>query len=145
MPEWKIPSDDPTQPHLVQLAAILCDADTRAVVSSFNVIVKAENWDIPDEVVAVHGITKEISLDFGISENLALEMIFEITDGAKRVAFNKTFDQRIIRIGAKRYFNNEEVMERWAVKEDHDCAMRLSREVMGGKQPKATSKGCSQE
>ncbi|KSJ98283.1 hypothetical protein APA24_21400 [Pseudomonas aeruginosa] len=26
IPEWKLPSEDPCQPHIVEVAALLCDA-----------------------------------------------------------------------------------------------------------------------
>ena len=49
LPLFKEPSEHPDQPHLVQLAASLVDLDTRAVLSSIDVIVKPDGWTIPDE------------------------------------------------------------------------------------------------
>lgn len=56
----------------------------------------------------------------------------------ERVAYNKTFDQRIVRIGLKRFFD-EPTQEKWAIKDDHHCAMRMSQKVLGGKNPKLTA------
>ncbi len=58
-----------------------------------------------------------------------------IRGDAERVAYNKTFDQRIIRIAMKRYMS-EECIEKWAVKDDHHCAMRMAQKELGGKNPK---------
>ena len=135
LPIWKIPSDDVAQPHLVQLGAVLVDADTKKTIASLDVIIKPEGWVIPDEVAAIHGITTEMAMDVGIPEKLALEMFLALRGNSERVAFNKTFDQRIIRIAAKRYLD-QEAQDKWAVKEDHHCSMRMARADIGGKQPK---------
>jgi DNA polymerase-3 subunit epsilon len=135
LPVWKEPSDSESQPHLVQLAAVLVDPATKNVIQSMDVIIKPDGWIIPDDVAAIHGITTEKALAVGIPEKLALEMFLAMRGNAERVAFNKTFDQRIIRIAAKRYLD-EAAQDKWAVKEDHHCAMRMAREDIGGKQPK---------
>ena len=59
LPLWNEPSEDPRQPHLVQLAALLVDDDTRQVISTLDVIVRPDGWLIPEDVAAVHGITTE--------------------------------------------------------------------------------------
>jgi DNA polymerase-3 subunit epsilon len=129
MPEWKIPSRDPLQPHLVSLAAILKDADTGEELQSMSVIVKPEGWESCQEALETHGITHEMAMDVGIPEGLAIEMLYEMQDGCTRVAYNRTFDQRIIRIGMKRYFTEEDA-EKWAIKDNHPCAMLLARPIM---------------
>lgn len=134
LPVWKEPSDSVNQPHLVQLGAVLVDAITQKVIASMDVIIKPDGWVIPDDVAALHGITTEIALEVGIPEKLALEMFLAMRGEAERVAFNKTFDQRIIRIAAKRFLD-EAAQEKWAIKEDHHCAMQMARKDMGGKQP----------
>ncbi|MBL4765065.1 MAG: 3'-5' exonuclease [Colwellia sp.] len=135
LPVWKEPSDSINQPHLVQLGAVLVDAITQKVVASMDVIIKPEGWIIPDEVSAIHDITTEKALDVGIPEKLALEMFLALRGNFERVAFNKTFDQRMIRIAAKRYLD-EAAQDKWAIKEDHHCAMQMARKDIGGKQPK---------
>jgi DNA polymerase-3 subunit epsilon len=135
LPVWKEPSGSVNQPHLVQLAAVLTDAVTQEVIASMDVIIKPDGWVIPDEVAAIHGITTEKALAVGIPEKLALEMFIAMRADAERVAYNKTFDQRIIRIAAKRYLD-ESAQEKWAIKEDHHCAMRLTQKDIGGKQGK---------
>jgi DNA polymerase-3 subunit epsilon len=135
LPDWKVPSDNASQPHIVQLAALLVDNTTQETVASMNVIIKPDGWIIPKEVSDIHGITTEHALTVGIPEQAAVEMLLRLRGDHDRVAYNKTFDQRIIRIALKRFFSGE-TTDKWAIKDDHHCSMRLAREVIGGKQPK---------
>lgn len=135
LPNWKVPSDDECQPHVVQLGAILCNAKTKEVLQELDIIIKPDGWTIPQVTIDVHGITNEHALEVGIPEKDVLSMFLEMRASADRVAYNKTFDQRIIRIGLKRFFD-EEIQEKWAIKEDHHCAMRMAQSVLGGKNPK---------
>ena len=143
IPEWKLPSGDPKQPHLVQLAAILVDADTGTELSSMDVIIRPEGWKSDPEAEEVHGITTEMAMDVGIPEGLAIEMLYEMSDGATRVAYNRTFDQRIIRIGMKRYFEDADT-EKWAEKDNHHCAMLLARPIIAN-DPGYTGKNVNQK
>lgn len=133
LPVWSTPSDDPAQPHIVQLGAILCNADTQNNIQSINIIIKPDGWIIPDDMIAIHGITNELARDVGVSEKLAIEMLLDICGDSDRVAYNKTFDQRIIRIALKRYGFGEEVMDKWAQKDNHHDPMRMYQKVHGGK------------
>lgn len=137
LPNWKVPSDSPEQPHLVQLAGVLSNAETGEEIQSINVIIKPDGWEIPEEVIAVHGITTEYALKYGVSEVEAVKMLLAIVGDSERNAYNKTFDQRIIRIALKRYDDfTEEQMDKWAVKDDHHCSMRMAQKQLGGKNPK---------
>lgn len=136
LPNWKIPSDDPTQPHLVQLAAIVSDTETKKVISSIDLIIRPDGWEIPQEVTDIHGISTEYALRVGVPERVAFETFMNLWQGHLRVAHNRTFDQRIMRIVAKRYGTEDEV-NAWANKDDHDCTMLLSKQAMKvGKFPK---------
>ena len=129
LPVWKEPSGSDKQPHLVQLAAILCNADTREIILTMDVIIKPDGWKIPQVTIDVHGITNEMALENGISEQVALDNFLKMCGDADRVAYNKTFDQRIIRIATKRY-STDEVIEKWAVKDDFHCAMMLAKPIV---------------
>jgi DNA polymerase III subunit epsilon len=137
LPDWKIPSDSPEQPHLVQLAAVLANAETGEEIQSINVIIKPDGWEIQEEVTEIHGITTEYALKHGVAEVDAVNMLLAIAGDSERNAYNKTFDQRIIRIALKRYDDfNEEQIEKWAIKDDHHCSMRMAQKELGGKNPK---------
>jgi DNA polymerase-3 subunit epsilon len=135
LPDWKQPSESDSQPHIVQIGALLVDNTTQKTIASIDVIIKPDGWVIPKEVSDIHGITTEHALAVGIPEQAAVEMLLRLRGDHERVAYNKNFDQRIIRIALKRFFSAKTI-EKWAVKDDHHCSMRLAREVIGGKQPK---------
>jgi DNA polymerase-3 subunit epsilon len=113
LPLFSEPSEDPRQPHIVQLGACLVDLDTRQTLASLDVIVKPEGWTIPAEVAAIHGITTEKAMAAGIPESLAVELLLELHKRADfRVAHNESFDSRILRIAYKRFFD-EAVADEW--------------------------------
>lgn len=128
IPDWKIPSESESQPHLVQLAAHQYDLTKGRIVQSMDVIIKPDNWEIPQDVSEIHGITQEYALDVGIPEKLALDMFLELWGGRLRVAHNTTFDNRIIRIATKRYAP-EHVIQTWA-DGDYECTGLLSKPIM---------------
>ena len=83
-------------PHLVQLAALLVDADGNEI-DVMNAIVRPVGYTIPDDVAEIHGITTERALEEGrdlldVIENFAhlLEQADEV------VAHNINFDIQIV-------------------------------------------------
>lgn len=133
LPDWKSPSEAEHQPHLVQLAANVVNLDTQEIIESMDVIIKPDGWVIPQETIDVHGITNERALAEGVSEKEALMNFLRMWDGRARIAFNTTFDNRIIRIATKRYCD-ESIIDAWHDGE-YACAMMLSRKIIGGKNP----------
>ena len=112
LPLFKEPDNHPSQPHLVQVAAHLVDLDTRDVVQSIDLIVKPDDWIIPDEVAAIHGITTEHANEVGVPEDFVLRVFGNLWKSRLRVAHNESFDARIIRIGLTR-FTDADVVGRW--------------------------------
>lgn len=134
IPDWKVPSDAPHQPHIVQLAAVLVDSDTRETVEQMNVIVRPDGWEITQETIDVHGITMEKALEVGIPERHALEQFMDLWSRCDlRIAHNTTFDNRIIRIALKRYMPDLVSDAVWKDKKRYYCTLINSRKVMGGK------------
>ena len=100
-------SDD-SQPHAVQLAASMVDLDRRKILSSIDLIIKPEGWDIEQEAMETHGISTEMAMDLGVSEKVAIEVLVDfITDADNEfrllIGHNIHFDARILRIAMKRY------------------------------------------
>lgn len=129
LPDWKTPSGGENQPHLVQLTAIQCDAETEEILQRIDLIIRPDGWEIPQVVVDIHGITTEKAMDCGIPEPLVVRTLTELCRDSLRVAHNRTFDQRIIRIALKRYFDDG-LIEQWAEKDDHKCTMLMSKPIM---------------
>ena len=107
VPIWKEPSEGDNQPHLVQIAAELVDSETTEVLESMNVIIRPDGWEIPEETIELHGITEKIASVQGIPEKDAVQMLLDMHKKADlRVAHNKSFDDRLIRIALKRYYDD---------------------------------------
>lgn len=87
----------PTQPKLVQLAALLVDDDFNEV-SSLNCIIHPTKWEIPEEAANIHGITQEKALRFGVSLPDVLEIFLQMAEASdKFVAHNSEFDVNVMR------------------------------------------------
>lgn len=127
LPDFKAPSESAHQPHIVQLAALLVDMDTRETIQSMDVIIRPDGWTIPDDVAAVHGITTEHALDVGIPESLAVSMFMELWAGRARVAHNEQFDARIVRIALMR-FHSEDAADIWK-SGPTECTARLATPI----------------
>lgn len=98
-----IPSSDARQPHIVQFAGVLVDAETRRVIHSIDLIARPDGWTIPEEVTRIHGITHEHALDVGVPEGLILKVAIAIwQESDVRVGHNEPFDARIVRIALMR-------------------------------------------
>ncbi len=129
VPLFSEPSEDPRQPHIVQLAATLVDLDTREIVSSMDVIVRPTDWIIPDDVAAVHGIATDKAMEVGIPEEMALTLLMNLWDNRTRIGHNETFDARIIRIAQHRFGYSETLLTGW--KEGRaECTARLSTPIV---------------
>lgn len=104
LPLFNEPSEDPRQPHLVQIGACLVDVENRQTIASIDVVIDPIDWEIPAEVSAIHGITTERARAVGISERIALETFTDLWSCSDiRIAHNEQFDARIIRIALMRH------------------------------------------
>lgn len=82
------------QPQVVQLAALAYE--DRRLVGSLNVIVKA-TCEIPQEAIDVHGITKQLNDEMGMSPRVVLPFFNNWVKWADRiVAHNLKFDMLIM-------------------------------------------------
>lgn len=110
IPIYEIPSGDPSQPHIVQLAGILVDSDTREEIEVFEALVRPDGWEWNAHCGAfkTHGITVERATAEGIPEKEATETLLNLWKQCDlHVAHNANFDRRIFRIALKRYFSDE--------------------------------------
>lgn len=134
LPLFKEPSEHPSQPHIVQLAACLVDLDTRETISSMDVITYPDGWTIPDDIAAIHGITTAHALEVGIPEKMAVEMFMEMWrgPGRTRIAHNEQFDARILRIALKRFIDTPDevlpISDTWKEGKS-ECTARLATPI----------------
>src|SRR6185437_11573292 len=118
------------QPHIVQLAMVMADAETRAEIRMENMIIRPDGWTISPEVAAIHGITHERAMDEGIPEIEAVDrFICLMARCSVRIAHNESFDSRIMRIAMLRYGVLREVIEAMEQREKY-CTMQQSTTLM---------------
>lgn len=125
LPLFSDPSSHPEQPHIVQLAALLVDLDTRNTIASMDVIVRPDGWTIEPESEAIHGISNEYAMAVGIPESEALAFFLQLWNFRPRIAHNESFDARIIRIALNRFLNTVSP-DAWKESQS-ECTARLSR------------------
>lgn len=88
-------TSSPSYPHIVELAGLLLD-DGREV-SSFDLVVKPDDWVIPDEAAAVHGIDQATALRRGVPLALAVAAYTNLRAVADEIAgHNVVFDLGIV-------------------------------------------------
>ncbi len=99
LPQWNLPSEDPSQPHVTQLAAELCDERSGNTIATMDVLIKPDGWTIPDDLAQLTGITTERAIADGIPLADALQQFTGMwRRTAMRVGHNESFDARMLRI-----------------------------------------------
>lgn len=101
LPSFKLPSDDPSQPRIVQLSMVLEAKDER-VVAAISVLIKPSSWKLPlawsAEAEEAHGISKEKAEEYGVPAQHALALYLDLlAKGELVVAHNLAFDAKIMR------------------------------------------------
>lgn len=123
LPLFHEPSDDPRQPHIVQIAAELCDQSGN-VVDTWQAIVNP-GVPIPPEVSAIHGITDEMAAT-GISESEMLNDFFALVERAELVVgHNVSFDLRMVRIQSARILG-----EKWECPKPTFCTCTEAKDIV---------------
>jgi DNA polymerase-3 subunit epsilon len=92
---FKAPVGDPSQPRLVQLAALFADPDGTERMRLDLVIYRD---DVPEPSQRAHGITTEFAQTFGVNEGAALSIFQDLVEVSDTVvAHNLEFDERVIK------------------------------------------------
>lgn len=123
LPLWREPSDDPRQPHMLQLAALRLEWDedlfenpTRVI--EFNRFVKPEGWQVDERPIgddgkptafSIHGISNAKLNDLGrplaeIMDEFDAEFL---APADELYAYGAAFDRRILRIASRRRWGQE--------------------------------------
>lgn len=91
------------KPRIVQLAALLVNEEG-VIVDSMDSLIKPDGWVVPDDVVAIHGITTETCELNGDPMPEVLAEFNKMKAKAKvRVAHNLAFDKQMLAIEASFY------------------------------------------
>jgi len=91
-------TDTKEWPHIVQFSYIIYDMSTNKLeVVSDHIIKLAAEIDIPEESINIHGITKEISNENGISIKEVIDkFMVDLTDCNLLIAHNLEFDMNML-------------------------------------------------
>ena len=105
------PLNHPSQPHIVQLAAQLCD-DTGTILAGFSLIVDP-GVPLPERVSAIHGITDERAALYGVKPATALGMFAHLYGRAELlVAHNIKFDMGVMDVAYTRHRPKDELLQK---------------------------------
>ena len=135
LPSQKKSLSDPSQPHLVQLSALLVNVDNQRVEQSLNLIVQPTNWTIPDYVAEIHGITTDHAKKWGQPCKGVLKAFLNLWTSedppVQCVAHNAKFDRQIISIEIFREFGAMSLLNEWSGISNDFCTMNLAKPIVG--------------
>ena len=137
-PQDKLPLDDPVQPHMVQIAAIL-DDENGNTKASINIIINADCGLVPERAYNIHKISEAIYKEFGVSYVVALASFISLvkcTDVI--VAHNIAFDLKILKTAYARIDKLESFTSRIQSKPQY-CTMLGTIDIV--KIPSARGRG----
>ena len=107
MINFKARNSDPSQPWIVQLAAVLSTSER--ILSSMNLLIKSEGLPMGAEAEAIHGISVEIADLYGYPPDYAFQLFHSLARRADLlVCHNNTFDLRMLAILARRLEEHSE-------------------------------------
>lgn len=109
---FKQPPGHESQPHIVQLGAILYD-DNGRVMAEMNLLVKPDGWTVPKEASDIHGITTEMCERYGLPLKTVIMLFIVLARRAKRtVAHNRSYDHLMVETALIRLGFTKE-LEEW--------------------------------
>lgn len=124
------PPSDHRQPRMCQLGMIVLDNDNN-IVHEVGVVIKPEGYEIPDNVAAIHGITQDYAMKYGIPISAALGLFMAFALQCKvMIGHNIKFDKIILESEFYRYFGTTGVdaPDCFAEKEEY-CTMLNSTSI----------------
>lgn len=126
LPAFRDPSDAPHQPHVIQAAAILTDAEGNELAEWQTIIQPGKGAVMEPKAFEAHGISLQRAHDEGVPLARAWQ---EFTDLIQRaggvVGHNVSFDIRIMRIAGARATG-----AKWECPIPHRCTMRMATPIL---------------
>lgn len=99
LPLWGKPSEDPKQPYVCQLTALLTDLEGKKLASMDALIALPPGVTIEPEAAKAHGITPDLLARAGIPMKVALPTFLALWERAQmRIGHSEEFDARMLRI-----------------------------------------------
>jgi DNA polymerase III epsilon subunit-like protein len=115
-------------PYIVAIACILTDDDLNEVMS-FNAVLKPDKYTIPEDATAVHGITTEFAIKWGLERASVLSTFAKIMAKADEcIAHNNIYDLAVLQGEYKRFVSSSSIIET-LFKKKHFCTMVESRDI----------------
>ena len=109
-------------PHIVDIAWIVLDTETNAIVDQKSYIIRPMGWIIPEESIAIHGIRQSFAESYGASLADVMKEFFE-TECDMYIAHNSKFDENVVMNAV--YWDLEG--ERYRFNKPIKCTMEVSR------------------
>jgi DNA polymerase-3 subunit epsilon len=129
LPDFDKRASDPSQPHLVQMAAILTDESAREI-ECHKMLAKPDGWVMSPEAVARHGITPEFAASCGVAEyQLILTLFCMIERASLIVGHNIQLDKFMARIAARRFELLPDARDAWWKAIPQFCTMKSMTNV----------------
>jgi len=98
--DFKLPDEDPTQPRILQIGAIVADKDGN-VMQELNTLLKPDDWIWGEDAIAaseIHGKTFEMCEKYGLSQRGVMEIVERMLIPCHTVvAHNLKFDNKMMR------------------------------------------------
>lgn len=112
MPQFKLPADDPKQARIIQIGAILTDANFVTMAEISRIVKPDGTWVIAPGAFGAHGISFERCQDEGVPIASIIDEFDGFADHIARedgtmVAFNIRFDNKLVR-GERRRLQRED-------------------------------------
>lgn len=131
--QWRLPDDDPAQPHVVRVASIL-EGQGGVVIDESSLIVQPDPaWVFEDGAVKAHGIGHDCAADRGVPiEDARAHLSSLMMMGQRLVGFSLDFQVRVL----GRFFGTAALPTQPA---ETFCCMKQARDVV--KKPRTAPGG----
>ncbi len=104
LPDFKLPADHPTQPHICEVAAVVVDSESEHELDFFASLIRPDGWSISAELTAIHGISTQMCLAEGMRIADALDRLHGmIRETDVTLSYGFRFDDKMRRGACRRH------------------------------------------
>jgi len=126
LPDYRAPSNAPQQPHLIQLACILCEGDGSILCRWQTLVKPKQGAKMEPKAFEAHGISLERALDEGVDAGVAVDAMMDLAGRSRAiVGHNVSFDVRIMRIMTTRTHGFK-----WEPRVPTECTMKMATNIV---------------